>query len=372
MNSHWNRQLNSSTFQNAIMKSNAATLSIATASLFDEQLEDVNHIRFPRVDYIELQRLLHTDTINYSCYEKNSVGELLRKLETYLRSDIYLATLGWYKSRGHDLVFSWSERAGIPFAAYRRYLSSDHCFVTMFQCWSERQEFAITTLDLLPAMDKIVVHCESMKDKFAQLGVPNDRISVIHYSIDQKFFSPSEEVRQVPNLIVSAGEPRSRDYAALFEAVRGLPVSLEIAGHGHWYARERKSFVGATVPDNVSLSRRLSYFELKNFYASAQFVVLPVRDLVYSAGATAALEAGALARAVVAFRSRGITDYIIDGETGILVEPGDIDALRNAIEYLRTNPKEAKRLGENARQRIVDELNFETYVRNIADLLQKA
>jgi glycosyltransferase involved in cell wall biosynthesis len=76
-----------------------------------------------------------------------------------------------------------------------------------------------------------------------------------------------------------------------------------------------------------------------------------------------------MARAVIAFRSRGIMDYIIDGETGILVDPGDIQAMRDAIQYLLANPNEAKRLGENARQRILDKLNLETYVKNIVDLL---
>lgn len=76
-----------------------------------------------------------------------------------------------------------------------------------------------------------------------------------------------------------------------------------------------------------------------------------------------------MARAVVAFRSRGITDYVIDGETGILVEPGNASAMREAIQYLLANPQEAKRMGENARQRIVETLNLETYVSHIADVL---
>lgn len=76
-----------------------------------------------------------------------------------------------------------------------------------------------------------------------------------------------------------------------------------------------------------------------------------------------------MARAVVAFRSKGIVDYIIDGETGILVEPGNVMEMRNAIQFLQANPREARRMGQNARQRIVEELNLERYVSRIADLL---
>ena len=76
-----------------------------------------------------------------------------------------------------------------------------------------------------------------------------------------------------------------------------------------------------------------------------------------------------MGRAVIAFGSRGITDYIIDGETGILVEPGNVLAMRDAIQSLLANPKKAKRLGDNARQRILEELNLQTYVRKVADVL---
>ena len=78
-----------------------------------------------------------------------------------------------------------------------------------------------------------------------------------------------------------------------------------------------------------------------------------------------------MARAVIAFSSKGISDYIINGETGILVEPGNIRAMREAIQFLLANPKEAERLGANARQRILEELNLETYVKNIADVLMR-
>jgi glycosyltransferase involved in cell wall biosynthesis len=221
-------------------------------------------------------------------------------------------------------------------------------------------------------MDDIIVHCASMKQELVRLGAPADRVKLVRYSIDQKFFSPIVGITQQKNLIVSLGEPRSRDYAALFKAVDGLPVILQAPVYGQWYAREKNKKINTSPPDNTMMMKHLSPTELRYFYASSLFVVLPVYDLVYSAGATVALEAACMARAVIAFRSRGISDYIIDGETGILVEPGNIKALREAIQHLVSNPSEAKRLGDNARQRIVDELNLETYVHNLAEILVKS
>ncbi len=346
-------------------------LSVATAAIRPEQLSDTDHLRFPRVDYIELQRLLNAETLDYSAYNGHYAGKFFRRLETQLRSDVYLATLGWWRSLSHPLVFAWSERAGIPLAGYKHFTRSKGRFVTMFQCWSARQELAITTFELFNAMDTIIVHCKSMRDNLIHLGARRERIKLIHYSIDQNFFAPRPEIEPRNGVIMSIGEPRSRDYGSLFEAVQGLPFTLEVAGFGHWYAREKDSSVNGLIPENVTMLRHLPQSELRDQYASSQFVVIPVHDLVYSAGATASMEAGSMARAVIAFHSHGISDYIVDGETGILVEPGDVQAMRDAIQYLMANPKEAKRLGDNARQRILEELHLERYVQKIADVLMQ-
>ena len=139
-------------------------LSVATAGLYADQLADVDHVRYPRVDYIELQRILNVETIDYSAYNRSEAGRIFRRLETQLRSDVYIAMLAWWKGRNLPLVFTWSERAGIPFALYKRFIHSSNRFVTMFQCWSERQEEVVTRFNLFSTMDQIIVHCSSMKE----------------------------------------------------------------------------------------------------------------------------------------------------------------------------------------------------------------
>jgi len=349
----------------------AKILSVATAGLRAGQLEDVTHQQFPRVDYLEMRALLEADILDYSQYDQTLSGELFRALETQLRSDVYLAMLSWLQSRKYPLVFTWSERAGIPFAFFKKAFHLNSRFVNMFQCWSDRQEAVITKLGLFAAMDEIIVHCTSMKRRLTDLGAPAERVHIIPYSIDQKFFHPQPDIEPEKNLIISVGEPRTRDYNSLIGAVNGLPCHLKIAASGHWYAREKHNQIQRSFPDNVTVIRYLPQADLRQLYGSAQFVVLPIYDLVYSAGATTTLEASSMARPVIAFRSEGITDYIIDGETGILIDPGDFRAMHSAIEYLLSNPCEARRMGQNARQRIEEMLSLETYISKIASLLEK-
>lgn len=350
----------------------ADILSLATAALKSGQLEDRAHLRFPRVDYVELQACSRVDVIDYAAYNRGLFGDYLRRIETQVRSDPYLAALGFLRGRRYRMVFAWSERAGIPYAAMRRFMPGGRPFAAMFTCWSERQEKTITRLNLFSAMDAIAVHCRSMQDHFLSLGAPQEKVRLINYSVDQRFFTPLIDEEQQPGLLLSLGEVRSRDYGTLFEAVDGLPVRLLAATSGAWYARQKHTGGRARgqPPSNVTISGGFSPAELKKLYAQSRFVVLPLYDQVYSAGATATLEAMSMGRAVIAFRSRGILDYILHGETGLLVEPGNAFAMRDAIRFLLDNPREARRMGENGRQRVHQDLNLDNYVQRIANWLE--
>ena len=68
----------------------------------------------------------------------------------------------------------------------------------------------------------------------------------------------------------------------------------------------------------------------------------------------AALEAMAMGRPVIASRIGGLPDIVIDGETGLLVPPGDGDGLRRAIEGLLDDPALRERMGQAARQRAME------------------
>jgi glycosyltransferase involved in cell wall biosynthesis len=346
------------------------TLALATAGLKPDQLADIDHVLYPRVDYIELQRFIDMDVLDYTAYNRTRMGEFFRYLETQLHSDLYLTMLGLLMKRHYRLVFAMSERVGIPFAALHRMLPNRNPLVSMFTSWSWRQEYAITRLNLFSAMDAIVVHCQSMKRHFVKLGALAKRIHVIPYSVDHHFFSPVTDVEQQTGFVMSVGEIRGRDYVTLFQAVVGLPLKLMVAASGPWYAREKNTRLRTLVPENVSVSGHLPRADLKKLYAQSQFVVLPVYDVPFSAGATGVLEAACMGRTVIATRSQGIVDYVIDGETGILVNPGDVAEMREAIQDLLAHPEEARRLGQNARQRIEEQLNLDVYVERIAQLLR--
>jgi glycogen(starch) synthase len=107
-------------------------------------------------------------------------------------------------------------------------------------------------------------------------------------------------------------------------------------------------FIGWVTPDKA--------FELMN---AATVVVMPSRS---EGLPTVALEAGLMARPVVATRVGGVPEIVVEQETGLLVDTGDWRALAEAIEFLLAHPEVATQLGQAARRRIKTLFSFERYV----------
>ncbi len=99
-----------------------------------------------------------------------------------------------------------------------------------------------------------------------------------------------------------------------------------------------------------SVVKRLGYIpddDIPKLFASAAAVALPYKEIDQSGVLLLALASG---KAVVASRIGGIPEAVRDGETGILIPPGDTDALAKALTGLLNDPGKARALGANARQ----------------------
>src|SRR2546429_9663742 len=75
---------------------------------------------------------------------------------------------------------------------------------------------------------------------------------------------------------------------------------------------------------------------------------------------------------VIASRVGGIPDIVEDGVSGLLVPPGDADALAAAVRRLRDDPALARRLGEAGRRRVQEEVSRAGGVTPRAGLFKRA
>jgi glycosyltransferase involved in cell wall biosynthesis len=86
----------------------------------------------------------------------------------------------------------------------------------------------------------------------------------------------------------------------------------------------------------------------------------------------AIIEAMAAARAVIATAVGGVPDVVDDGRTGILVQPGNSEALASALGHLARNPAERLRLGAAARREAACRFSTERLVDDIDRLYREA
>jgi glycosyltransferase involved in cell wall biosynthesis len=85
----------------------------------------------------------------------------------------------------------------------------------------------------------------------------------------------------------------------------------------------------------------------------------------------AVLEAMAAGKPVVATSVGGITEQVVDGSTGFVVQPRDVDALAAAIDRLLADPDLRAAMGAAARSRVVSEFSSERMSASWDDLLRE-
>jgi glycosyltransferase involved in cell wall biosynthesis len=155
-----------------------------------------------------------------------------------------------------------------------------------------------------------------------------------------------------------------RDYPTLIEAVRDLPVTVIIAAASPWSKRSDTT-ANQTLPENV-IVQRFSQYELRDVYAASRFMVMPLYEVPFQAGVTAILEAMAMEKAIICSRTSGQTDIVIESESGHYVPPGDVPALRSAIQDLLDHPEEAERLGQQGRRQVEQAFSLKHYVARLS------
>jgi glycosyltransferase involved in cell wall biosynthesis len=143
------------------------------------------------------------------------------------------------------------------------------------------------------------------------------------------------EEAQPPEVLYAGRLSREKGILELVAASDGLP--LVVAGDGPLRAQvpQARGF----VPND----------RLQDLYARAAVVACPSHREGFG---VACAEAMAHARPVVASSVGGLKDLVVDGETGVLVPPRDVAALRQALERLLADRELRRRLGSAGRERI--------------------
>jgi glycosyltransferase involved in cell wall biosynthesis len=154
-----------------------------------------------------------------------------------------------------------------------------------------------------------------------------------------------------------------------------IPYRIVLVGFGPEEAALKSLASELGLVERVELTGRVSEAELSRRYAEADVFVLPAT--IDARGDTEGLgvvllEALAHRVPVVATRRGGIPDIVIDRQTGLLVEDGDVIGLDRAIETLLSDPELAHRLATAGAEHVKRGFSVESVARRLAGIYRDA
>jgi len=205
-------------------------------------------------------------------------------------------------------------------------------------------------------LDRIVtVSYNSADDTSRLFKIPRDKFRVVHNGVDIELFDRDTSVAKEPNsLIVVGGHSPLKGLAHLLGAIRLLKGERELRLTVVGGPPDGKYSPGLVrdygLEDVVTFTGRISPEDLVRRYSASEVAVVPS---LYEGFGFPAAEAMSCGVPVISTTAGALPEVVgPDGEAGMLVPPGDPDALAGAIRRLMGDDLIRKRMGEAARKRV--------------------
>lgn len=212
-------------------------------------------------------------------------------------------------------------------------------------------------------LDRLVVPSRFYIDKLEEWGWPREKMVYIPNFVDVHTF---ETDWTEGDYFVFAGRlAPEKGIGTLIRAAALSKQKLVIAGTGPEEAALRE--LAQTLGADVVFAGYLSGKALHRLIGEAKALVLPSEW--YENAPISILEAYALGTPVIGARIGGIPEMILEGETGFMAAPGDVQDLATALAAMNSlSPAERREMGNKAREWISVEFSSSAYLRRTTEL----
>ena len=219
----------------------------------------------------------------------------------------------------------------------------------------------------------LAVSDETREQLIAEIRLPSDRVFTAHTGVSDRFFDVAEgRSHGEPLRVLFLGNlSEEKDPGAAIRVVAAMPSSRNV----------QLRFVGAG-PLGQALEAEVARLSLQDdieFVGSVDDVVPQLRwaDVLLLTSRTegfpgVVLEAAGAGVPAVAFAVGGTNETIADEVSGILVEPGDVDAAARALRRLGDDADLRGEMGRQARLRAMGEFTLEHSVRHHNAIIRTA
>lgn len=238
--------------------------------------------------------------------------------------------------------------------------------------------YGIRYPELFASAQAIIAVSHAMKTQLIRLGAPADKVHYNPYGVDMSLFAAAAPAENPPVFsAVGRFVNKKAPYLTLMafsEVVKQVPEArLIMVGDGELLEPCQRLARVLGIVDAVDFRGICSHVEVAALMRTSRaFVQHSVQAFNGDSEGTpvAVLEASASGLPVVSTRHAGIPDVVIEGETGILVDEGDVDSMVEAMVLLAKDPQMASRMGKAGRHRVEEHFSMEKSISNLWKIIE--
>jgi glycosyltransferase involved in cell wall biosynthesis len=295
-------------------------------------------------------------------------GKLITYYPAFMRAG--LRALVKTRKSPYDLVVAWGGQNGFPYALLRSIVGqkTPPLIILSFNMQGPLSHFLGLARFGMRSVTRVVVFTPFEVEQYQRLlSLAPEAISYCpHGWFDpMRWYVPrennnSEGAVRAEKFIFTSGRSY-RDYETLARAVEGTGACVRVSSRPF-------NLAGINLPNNMEPLGWLDYRVHQDYLYESSFYVIPLQPITFAGGDSSLLAAMSFGKAVVATRSPSTETYLDHGQTGLLVEPGDIEGMRQAILHLWQNPEEAARMGKEARRRFEENHTMDKLAHRVYDV----
>ena len=250
----------------------------------------------------------------------------------------------------YDVIVGTGDSAGLPLLALKHFgfIKRPIIFMTAGLAGALRGKTETWVgkfyKKILPVADVFTSYSQVEIDFFEkEMGIKKSKIKYVSLCTDFEYFSQKSTNKKT--IISAVGVELGRDYKTFFEAVKNLPVKVEIACHPD-------NIKGLSIPSNVKVNFNILVQEVLKIYQRSILTVIPCVERYRSSGQVVLLEAASAGLPIIASEIKGLTTAFDfdDGKHLLYVKSENPKDLGKKIKLLLNNPRFANYIAKNSQQ----------------------
>jgi phosphatidylinositol alpha-1,6-mannosyltransferase len=238
---------------------------------------------------------------------------------------------------------------------------------------------------ILEQASGVLSNSEFTKNELIKLAVPESKIIVVYPCVTKKDGIPPDKILEIKNrlgladkkIILTVGRLVARK--GQDKVIEAMPVILEkipnaiyvIVGDGPESEKLKIKSEKLKLENNILFTGEIFEEKKAAFYQLCDLFIMMPRQIgsdVEGFG-TVYLEANQYGKPVVAGRSGGVAEAVVDGVTGLIVDSENVDQISETAIKILSDENLAKKIGEQGRERVEKEFWWEVQTKKIEEFL---